>query len=183
MPLALVCAATFGWLCVETTGDSSTLSAKKMQPPSGGCVLKQALSKMEDNGDSSHLRVAVCWNPRSVTIVTLSVSSHLRVAVCWNQDPPFTLDEIEPQPPSGGCVLKQLVHFHFQPPLIAATFGWLCVETLRRKKALILTSSSHLRVAVCWNNYNWCCYSIYIWQPPSGGCVLKLGCMLCCQLC
>ena len=26
---------------------------KLTQPPSGGCVLKQALSKMEDNGDAA----------------------------------------------------------------------------------------------------------------------------------
>ena len=58
--------------------------------------------------------------------------SHLRVAVCWN------LGIIEPM----GIV-------------IAATFGWLCVETHTAHLHYLLTNSSHLRVAVCWNNYSW----------------------------
>ena len=54
-------AATFGWLCVETTASKSSAQVSGTQPPSGGCVLKlpnfdEALS--EDT--SSHLRVAVC---------------------------------------------------------------------------------------------------------------------------
>ena len=33
------------------------------------------------------------------------------------------------QPPSGGCVLKQLEGNHEAHLINAATFGWLCVET------------------------------------------------------
>ena len=33
-------AATFGWLCVETTELDNALNALREQPPSGGCVLK-----------------------------------------------------------------------------------------------------------------------------------------------
>ena len=34
-------AATFGWLCVETLPLHLTLLKRHRQPPSGGCVLKQ----------------------------------------------------------------------------------------------------------------------------------------------
>ena len=33
------------------------------------------------------------------------------------------------QPPSGGCVLKQLRHSHSNKTQLAAAFGRLCVET------------------------------------------------------
>ena len=42
------------------------------------------------------------------------------------------------QPPSGGCVLK--LHVEYNNPLIylAATFGWLCVETYACHTSLTL---------------------------------------------
>ena len=33
-------AATFGWLCVETTTGALMKTCANRQPPSGGCVLK-----------------------------------------------------------------------------------------------------------------------------------------------
>ena len=54
------------------------------------------------------------------------------------------------QPPSGGCVLKLLVFPFFAILINAATFGWLCVETMRWRSVFMLSL-----------------------QPPSGGCVLK----------
>ncbi len=75
------------------------------------------------------------------------------------------------QPPSGGCVLKQLVRFTNQLHIAAATFRWLCVETedavqsRRFERAATFRwlcvethnhwplstglASSHLQVAVC----------------------------------
>ena len=75
------------------------------------------------------------------------------------------------QPPSGGCVLKQAIFDQtinlfvaatfgwlcvetigsvFIPIfLAAATFGWLCVETYSILKMFIAAVCSHLRVAVC----------------------------------
>ena len=35
------------------------------------------------------------------------------------------------QPPSGGCVLKPKYSVNSSNVEIAATFGWLCVETLQ----------------------------------------------------
>ena len=36
------------------------------------------------------------------------------------------------QPPSGGCVLKPLVGLGGGTLNVAATFGWLCVETTKQ---------------------------------------------------
>ena len=55
------------------------------------------------------------------------------------------------QPPSGGCVLKQWVNRAEFNQQNAATFGWLCVETMRFYEILLKLLGSHLRVAVCWN--------------------------------
>ena len=37
------------------------------------------------------------------------------------------------QPPSGGCVLKQNKRINFIGSMLAATFGWLCIETKTSK--------------------------------------------------
>ena len=81
------------------------------------------------------------------------------------------------------------------PRFKAATFGWLCVETINKICLKKKTIGSHLRAAVCWNVFRFCdpvvlgrshlrvavCWNINLfdeserpfWQPPSGGCVLK----------
>ena len=75
------------------------------------------------------------------------------------------------QPPSGGCVLKRPYRLKIIVSVKAATFGWLCVETLQTKNGVIKNHAatfgwlcvetlgankeessvigSHLRVAVC----------------------------------
>ena len=53
------------------------------------------------------------------------------------------------QPPSGGCVLKHLLYMIFLLYKLAATFGWLCVETLYSRLTIWKKGGSHLRVAVC----------------------------------
>ena len=77
------------------------------------------------------------------------------------------------QPPSGGCVLKPTGVWFDIISLLAATFGWLCVETntplfkIHKVKkqppsgGCVLKLYSILKVA-----------NIRL-QPPSGGCVLK----------
>ena len=100
------------------------------------------------------------------------------------------------QPPSGGCVLKQIIDVTKLPFEQAAAFGRLCVETLRfclmpntmpssRLRAAVCWNvlsmfilypelCSRLRAAVCWNYLMGCHRKFYGMQPPSGGCVLKL---------
>ena len=58
-----------------------------------------------------------------------------------------------PQPPSGGCVLKHVLHGAASYLAVPAAFGRLCVETVSLNPAFVVT----------------------IAQPPSGGCVLKLS--------
>ena len=53
------------------------------------------------------------------------------------------------QPPSGGCVLKQVSRTKWFEKYRAATFGWLCVETGVYQRFAQNAESSHLRVAVC----------------------------------
>ena len=55
------------------------------------------------------------------------------------------------QPPSGGCVLKQMKKLKFGDLIGAAAFRRLCVETVSQRVKLLTPI-----------------------QPPSGGCVLKL---------
>ncbi len=53
------------------------------------------------------------------------------------------------QPPSGGCVLKPQEVSKNGVAKIAATFGWLCVETASPILIKSDIECSHLRVAVC----------------------------------
>ena len=75
------------------------------------------------------------------------------------------------QPPSGGCVLKRDDYVDEMVRKSAATFGWLCVETINSNRPVIFWRAatfgwlcvetfgtkiltyglkcSHLRVAVC----------------------------------
>ena len=51
--------AAFGRLCVETN-PSLKIPAKKIQPPSGGCVLKPSTPEEIEQTLASRLRAAVC---------------------------------------------------------------------------------------------------------------------------
>ena len=53
------------------------------------------------------------------------------------------------QPPSGGCVLKHRLLLDPLRNALAATFGWLCVETRYKVYRQQCCKRSHLRVAVC----------------------------------
>ena len=62
---------------------------------------------------------------------------------------PFASKSELKQPPSGGCVLKLKMRMATQREHLAATFGWLCVETFINSIRGKTNGSSHLRVAVC----------------------------------
>ena len=85
----------------------------------------------------------------------------------------FLLSTLKKQPPSGGCVLKpqqDRIWWYFAQ---AATFGWLCVETLALWYAIANAKAA---------TFGWLCvetfrllYSYWLaTQPPPRGCVLKL---------
>ena len=99
-------AATFGWLCVETSIKSNTPCFKSAATFGWLCVETRLCSQLNLNTLCSHLRVAVCWNTRDIIN---------RYRDC------------------------------------AATFGWLCVETIHYQWRRAVWICSHLRVAVCWN--------------------------------
>ena len=78
------------------------------------------------------------------------------------------------QPPSGGCVLKPDREAAQILANVAATFGWLCVET-----AVRMMSFRNSEPAA---TFGWLCVETLQRvaeitddkeQPPSGGCVLK----------
>ena len=77
-------AATFGWLCVETSYHCQSVILHSMQPPSGGCVLKRCFS------GKSNIICCVKQPPSGGCVLKLlmsdaiivAVGSHLRVAVC-----------------------------------------------------------------------------------------------------
>ena len=99
------------------------------------------------------------------------------------------------QPPSGGCVLKHAVYSFLRGLIIAATFGWLCVETPKRDGTIayvnaatfgwlcVETTCSFSSPAACvaatfgWLCVETCPHNLILirdsTQPPSGGCVLK----------
>ena len=145
------------------------------QPPSGGCVLKPTLdytfaynsqaaafgrlcvetSITNVDGSlmcGSRLRAAVCWNGQALASGELRGGSRLRAAVCWNSAP-------------SKC-------HHGEEK--AAAFGRLCVETATQKAMKKNLIGSRLRAAVCWNYFITALTLHVQWQPPSGGCVLKL---------
>ena len=58
--------------------------------------------------------------------------------------------EVENQPPSGGCVLKQHEEYRaIFPKVEPAAFGRLCVETEQRRRLRYKKFASRLRAAVC----------------------------------
>ena len=76
------------------------------------------------------------------------------------------------QPPPGGCVLKLGTMIGFIGTEKAATFGWLCVETVFKSNNQFGDDAA---------TFGWLCVETVLKaikkrdnsQPPSGGCVLK----------
>ena len=105
--IARTAPAAFGRLRVETCLTVRRYAAIHCQPPSGGCVLKQAnfLGKMPENSQ-----------PPSGGCV-LKPKHRMGGS------------KLRHQPPSGGCVLKPLALVVFGFTAYPAAFGRLRVET------------------------------------------------------
>ena len=163
--------AAFGRLCVETLIKQQTNLPIRIQPPSGGCVLKQFAELNTEQWQAQP--------PSGGCVLKLPQ--------------PLPSGERKNQPPSGGCVLKPCLkrfiafgsipaafgrlcvetlnalslircrvpaafgrlcvetsqRWQVEPTRIPAAFGRLCVETLRRSLCRYGVSSSRLRAAVC----------------------------------
>ena len=142
--------AAFGRLCVETIG-LIRLTLIRLQPPSGGCVLKLITKPL----------LLISFLPAAfgrlcVETSALPISAHAAI-----------------QPPSGGCVLKRVESQNTRKILLPAAFGRLCVETRRigaqRQRA---EPAAFGRLCVETSEMQEMLY-IPLNQPPSGGCVLK----------
>ena len=99
-------AATFGWLCVETS--ITPVLNLDIDAATFGWLCVETSSKIL-NGN-------LTAQPPSGGCV---LKHHLIICAVVS----------EKQPPSGGCVLKRFGVVLVKRLYLAATFGWLCVET------------------------------------------------------
>ena len=99
----------------------------RVQPPSGGCVLKHGT-----------------WCIKALLLQAATFGW-----LCVETPDVHVIEFADGQPPSGGCVLKLTQKNALQQLEEAATFGWLCVETLTKGVMAAQFVSSRLRAAVC----------------------------------
>ena len=99
--------AAFGRLCVETSNRYLS-SEKRIQPPSGGCVLKLWINNSASLGGSPAAFGRLCVETAYFRYCRYPLSG---------------------QPPSGGCVLKLITQMPGRIDKQPAAFGRLCVET------------------------------------------------------
>ena len=144
-------AAAFGRLCVETL-PCLLITCFRPQPPSGGCVLKLAFYVFPPPSAYAAAFGRLCVETIFPFVLFVLLVAAAFGRLCVETDlKKWAKASDEPQPPSGGCVLKPFKNqcaFGFQN---AAAFGRLCVETL----SFALSIGRQIK------------------QPPSGGCVLK----------
>ena len=100
-------AATFGWLCVETSIKSNTPCFKSAATFGWLCV-ETIYNRGNYNLNPAATFGWLCVETQEISSIDIAIA----------------------QPPSGGCVLKQYIINGGVPSEYAATFGWLCVETL-----------------------------------------------------
>ena len=121
------------------------------QPPSGGCVLKQAETEWYDQSKMPAAFGRLCvetqskcksrLKPEPAAFGRLCVETSqdgLRAhaltpaafgRLCVETTPQSTPSPTSTQPPSGGCVLKQRLVITEADYTVPAAFGRLCVET------------------------------------------------------
>ena len=101
--------AAFGRLCVETDPDPAPILAQ-IQPPSGGCVLKQLMT-----GGCRFITTQPpsggCVLKRGGDVILTSYGGQPPSGGCVLKPKPTTKLNVNlTQPPSGGCVLKPRQH-------------------------------------------------------------------------
>ncbi len=144
-------AAAFGRLCVETHC-AIKCSPLMLQPPSGGCVLKQQMVLknkarkhaaafgrlcVETANRPSIVRSLIAAAFGRLCVETLRASHRIfvRIAAAFGRLCVETKrcrkrkNHYRQQPPSGGCVLKLSTLTNKFETDDAAAFGRLCVET------------------------------------------------------
>ena len=128
--ITIIIAATFGWLCVETSSFKEVVY-EKLQPPSGGCVLKLG-------GINSTDIVVV-----AATFGWLCVETRkIKKTRYWSL-----------QPPSGGCVLKPYQYRAHGNRFTPATFGgYTLKQILINLNSIIFTFLLYLSTRFIPNN-------------------------------
>ena len=103
----------------------------KLQPPSGGCVLKHRNPRQTNRSSVAATFGWLCVE--TVLFFSLEMGNFQAATFGWLcVETPFADDKNAKalrQPPSGGCVLKLAYEAVKRELREAATFGWLCVET------------------------------------------------------
>ena len=141
--------AAFRRLCVETALAESP-KTDGTQPPSGGCVLKRENMDKYGFGRSQ---------PPSGGCVLKQMFEQSQVTTYS-------------QPPSGGCVLKQKLINLKQQLKDPAAFRRLCVETHDQAMRRLYALPAAFR-RLCVETNSSVSEKPQVFQPPSGGCVLK----------
>ena len=129
------------------------LSRRSVQPPSGGCVLKQHYIAEIDRTlkpaafrrlcVETNFKISPIPTPNPAAFRRLCVETQIRLyywIFLYSQPPSggcvlkpsdaMNLAYIAAQPPSGGCVLKRSFYIYCHNKRLPAAFRRLCVETL-----------------------------------------------------
>ena len=169
--------------------------AKRTQPPSGGCVLKQhravessTLGTQPPSGGcvlklSDRLSRQKWLYPAAFRRLCVETLSQKKAVKECNGQPPSggcvlkqqveaEIQAITNQPPSGGCVLKQLLLARCFRTYKPAAFRRLCVETANKSPDAAADWPAAFR-RLCVETVNGLTNRKGSNQPPSGGCVLK----------
>ena len=121
--------AAFRRLCVETADYNKSPGNAHAQPPSGGCVLKLGyeLKAMPDGTPAAFRRLCVETMPPAGQVSAAAPAAFRRLCVETRRSSATVCGSC--QPPSGGCVLKQIRGFCRYRRRCPAAFRRLCVET------------------------------------------------------
>ena len=122
--------AAFRRLCVETDNLGFYSFLCWNQPPSGGCVLKQANIPRNTLSEIPAAFRRLCVETRRICQSWRSALPAAFRRLCVETSFCRGADIRSGQPPSGGCVLKPIVEIGCCSPYNPAAFRRLCVETI-----------------------------------------------------
>ena len=137
--------------CVLKPTICTTVPRHRNQPPSGGCVLKpvRGIGASLPKRPAAFRRLCVetaRWFGYTARIPAQPPSGGCVLKLCWLCLLLYMLN----QPPSGGCVLKPPMTAFPPPPFQEpAAFRRLCVETRGNDLRAVFGHASRLQAAVC----------------------------------
>ena len=145
----MILPAAFGRLCVETTVAEDAPNPD-VQPPSGGCVLKQinhpAFNRRHQPAAFGRLCVETRPPYRYFSRQYPAAFGRLCVETEYEQS---LLRHIAAQPPSGGCVLKQPDTDNQVKQMLQPPSGGCVLKPDSDYRTIDWDKTSRLRAAVC----------------------------------